>query len=117
MGTGTSGRRSRGRVSLPVAMLCTTSNWFSPAWARVPVSISYRISPSANWSLRPSTFLRPLACSGDMYAAVPTTDEVAVSVLPSLPASSFETPKSRTLGTDSPQGPRAMKMLAGLRSR
>ena len=52
-----------------------------------------------------------------MYAAVPSTDEVAVRPVPSPAAISFETPKSSTLVTDSPQGPRATKMLAGFRSR
>ncbi len=42
----------------------------SPAKVRVPLSISNRMQPNENTSVRAST-LRPRACSGDMYAAVP----------------------------------------------
>ena len=38
-----------------------------------PVSISYSMQPSANRSLRPS-IVSPAACSGLMYAGVPTDD-------------------------------------------
>ena len=38
--------------------------------ARFPVASSYTIEPSENWSERKSTGC-PLACSGDMYPAVP----------------------------------------------
>ena len=43
-----------------------------PANARVPDSISYRTAPKLKMSDRASSGL-PSACSGDMYAAVPTT--------------------------------------------
>ena len=42
----------------------------SPPKSARPVSISYTTQPKAHTSLRLSTAL-PLACSGDMYAAVP----------------------------------------------
>ena len=72
--------------------------------ARLPVAISYRIVPSVNWSERKSTVC-PLACSGDMYPAVPMT--VPGCVAPTTvgnPVTSSETvsvslasPKSRIL--------------------
>jgi hypothetical protein len=46
---------------------------FLPLNGRPPVSISYRTTPSEKISLRPSTVC-PDACSGDMYAIVPTTN-------------------------------------------
>jgi hypothetical protein len=42
----------------------------SPSKARLPVSISYSTHPKPQMSLRLSAS-RPLACSGDVYAAVP----------------------------------------------
>jgi len=86
-----------------------------------PVSISWRITPSENRSLRAST-RSPRACSGDMYAAVPTSDPSTVrcSVRVSAscaPASSlsrcFATPKSRIFAR-----PSEVRMtFSGLRSR
>jgi hypothetical protein len=59
----------------------------------------------------------PRVCSGDMYAAVPSTMSVPVSAPPCVSPISFEMPKSSTLGKRSPQGPRERKMFAGFRSR
>src|SRR5678816_3007157 len=53
---------------------------FSPANACCPVIISYSTEPKEKMSLRRST-LRPLACSGDMYAAVPKMTSPAVNAL------------------------------------
>ena len=57
-----------GSSSSTDAIVTATS---SPANARRAVSISYRTQPNAQTSLRLST-TRPLACSGLMYAAVPS---------------------------------------------
>jgi hypothetical protein len=93
----------------------------APWKARRPVSISYITAPSEKMSERASTGL-PCACSGDMYAAVPTMTPSSVvawivRVAPSAPASSgavsLARPKSRTLTT--PFAP--SMMLPGLTSR
>ena len=100
-----------------------------PAKARLPASISYSTQPNAQMSARLSTDF-PRACSGLMYAAVPssTPSPVAsagdVSVgdkdnaapgreLSAAASPSFASPKSSTL-TD-PSG--RTLMFAGLRSR
>src|SRR5207245_1898452 len=46
------------------------SDVVSPEKVGSPVSISYKMQPNENTSLRAST-AKPFACSGDMYAAVP----------------------------------------------
>ena len=50
----------------------------SPLNGRSPASISKRTIPKLNTSLRTST-ARPCACSGDMYAGVPSTWPSSVS--------------------------------------
>src|SRR5215469_13075215 len=50
----------------------------SPSNAGIPVSISYSTQPNAQMSARRSTDL-PLACSGDMYPAVPSNTPAAVA--------------------------------------
>jgi hypothetical protein len=50
----------------------------SPLKGRRPVAISNRSTPNEKMSVRWS-MLRPSACSGDMYAAVPTMDPSSVS--------------------------------------
>ena len=57
------GSRSRTRASVSASE--------SPRKQARPVSISNSTQPNAQMSVRRST-LRPLACSGDMYAAVPS---------------------------------------------
>jgi len=66
------GRRGRQRrkVGSRYSTRDSTSAMSSPAKARFPVSISNSTAPNAQMSARLSTE-RPLACSGDMYAAVP----------------------------------------------
>ncbi len=49
----------------------------SPAKTVRPLSISASTTPNAQMSARRSTGL-PLACSGDMYAAVPSTTPMPV---------------------------------------
>ena len=52
----------------------------------MPVRISHRIAPSPNTSARRSRLaMSPLACSGGMYAGVPSIEPASVSV-PKLPA-------------------------------
>lgn len=98
-----------------------------------PVSISYNTTPNAQMSARRSTG-RPLACSGDMYAAVPRITPMAVmagevivgpgsrvpgpgfpeSLGPGVPESrAFANPKSSTFTVPSSR----TLMLAGFRSR
>ena len=94
----------------------------SPSKGRQPVAISYRRIPSEKTSERASTAL-PSACSGDMYAKVPTilpswvTEAVGSWVGVSSPvaagSASLARPKSSTLGR--PSG--VTMTLAGFRSR
>ncbi len=94
----------------------------SPSNALRPVSISYTTAPSAHTSVRRSTG-RPRACSGDMYAAVPTMTPIRVAAVmvaaseeapDAGPASrALARPKSRTLTAPSFR----TLTLAGLRSR
>ena len=96
----------------------------SPANAWRPLSISYSTAPNDQISERRSAAL-PLACSGDMYAAVPMItpavvapdDNVGEWVRSAANAArssiAFANPKSSTLTTPSA----ATLMLAGLRSR
>ena len=101
----------------------------SPSNARRPVSISCSTTPKAQMSARLSAG-RPLACSGDMYAAVPRIMPICVARLVSVgefdgdispcapspsvpPAMAFASPKSRTLAVPSAR----ILMLAGFRSR
>jgi hypothetical protein len=106
--------------------LASTSETSSPSNARVPVSISNSTHPNAHMSLRRSAGL-PRACSGLMYAAVPSIIPAPVSItglvivgecmvgLRAFPLScaSFASPKSSTLTAPSDRS----LMLAGLRSR
>jgi hypothetical protein len=117
---------SRSQTGSLVTTAASTSVTVSPANAGSPASISYSTAPKAQMSARRSTGF-PLACSGDMYAAVPMITPSAVIAgdvkvgdaarsgaesagaaaiaLASPKSSTFTTPSSRTL------------MLAGLRSR
>ena len=88
-----------------------------PAKTRLADSISYRMQPKDQMSVRVSVSL-PQACSGDMYAAVPTMVPAAVSVssavAPSGPADAGDlaSPKSSTLAP-----PAVSMMFSGFRSR
>jgi hypothetical protein len=107
------GERSRGSAPHAGSLLNTDANvslTSSPSNARLPVSISKSTHPNAQMSLRASAS-RPFACSGAMYAAVPSKvptpvtnagdvivgdidgDESAVGVA----GVSFANPKSSTL--------------------
>ena len=91
--------------------------------ARVPVSISNSTQPNAQMSVRLSTAW-PRACSGLMYAAVPTTTPVTRAAdrrwasgdardSGASPSTAFARPKSSTLTTPSGR----ILMFAGFRSR
>ena len=99
------------------------SETVAPGAARCPLNISYSTAPNAQMSVRLSTG-SPRACSGLMYAAVPSltpswlshtswelasTDECSASGT----IDAFANPKSSTLTT--PSG--VILMLAGFRSR
>ncbi len=88
-----------------------------PGNGRRPVSVSNSTHPNAQMSVRLSTD-RPRACSGLMYAAVPTTAcaaAVRVGSCGPLPdgSSAFARPKSRTFTVPSGRS----LMFAGFKSR
>ena len=98
----------------------------SPWNGTLPVAISYKTAPNENRSVRRSSSF-PFACSGDMYATVPTavpglvrncrSGPAVAAVIPSAAVSgeafTLASPKSRTLAC-----PRLVtKMFAGLMSR
>ena len=95
----------------------------SPRNAIFPVNISYSTHPNAQMSARRSTGLA-FACSGDMYAAVPSNTpacvamwlmvgEFAISAADNSVSMAFAKPKSRILTMSSLD----TFTLAGLRSR
>ena len=102
-GAGVAGGRwtSQGRVATIAASV--SANVFLPD-ARIPVNISYSTHPNDQISVRLST-VKPRACSGLIYAAVPNSvpDCVLsdlVAFVPPIHATvsrAFATPKSSTL--------------------
>ncbi len=95
---GTAGFRSAGPGGVSVATAISTPVTLGARNGTRPASIWYRTTPRLNRSVRAST-RSPRACSGDMYAGVPTTAPVRVTA--SSPASSPPTaararPKSRS---------------------
>ena len=62
-------RRGRIRIQYGIEISAEVSPWNG----NVPVAISYSTAPKENRSVRPSSPL-PLACSGDMWATVPSAD-------------------------------------------
>ena len=85
--------------------------------ARRPLSISYSTTPKEKMSERAST-ASPLACSGDMYAAVPRTVPASVSAMVCVAPSGagavaiFASPKSSSFTPDA-----VTRILAGFKSR
>ena len=77
-----------------------------------PVSISYNTHPSPYTSLRPSSARSPAACSGLMYAGVPSTTPVRVRLTPPAASSAPAMPKSATIAS-----PPDRRMFSGLTSR
>ncbi len=72
-------------------MSLSVSNSLDPLKSRLPVVSSKSITPAAKTSLRES-ISSPLACSGDMYGALPLSRPVPVSSPGSRPL--LATPKS-----------------------
>jgi len=100
-----SGRRDRSAVASCGGSRATSGS--------VPVSASNATAARAYRSARASTSPRPLACSGAMYAGVPTANPLCViSVSPA--SSARATPKSVT--SQRPVGS-SRRMLEGLMSR
>jgi hypothetical protein len=122
--SGIPGISSLGAFGWSLTPAASVSDTVFPANARRPVTISYSTAPKLNTSLRAST-VPPVACSGDMYPAVPVTTPgcvstpeplAVVSVSPVSSASadtSFARPKSSTFTTPS----RVTITFAGLTSR
>lgn len=108
----TSGRSVRTGAGIAVNTAWVMARAFVPWNGGAPASISYVTTPRDQTSERAST-ASPAACSGDMYAAVPTVSPAAVSCVAVLPVSTLAIPKSRTLAC-----PLFVRMtLDGLRSR
>ncbi len=119
--SGTSGASSWISCGSLPSTAASVESAVSPRNGRRAVVISYRIAPNEKMSDRQSTAL-PSACSGDMYAAVPTTVPSVVSgpvfmvrvTSGSMNWSvSFANPKSRILTSPFSE----IMMLAGFRSR
>ena len=104
--------------ALVIAPSTSADDW--PGNGRWPVAISYRTQPNAQMSDRLSTG-SPRACSGLMYATVPSTTPSARLADRYQPRGAvrasddriFAMPKSSTLTTP----PGVILMLAGFRSR
>ena len=103
-------RRADGTGSLKrLAMIA----WLvGPVNGGSPVSISYNTHPSPYTSLRPSSARSPAACSGLMYAGVPSTTPVRVRLTPPAASSAPAMPKSATIAS-----PPDRRMFSGLTSR
>jgi hypothetical protein len=94
-GRGVSGR-TRSTGTGRSAMCFETTTRLGPWNGGAPASISYATMPSAYRSLRPS-ISSPAACSGLMYAGVPTATPCPVLVLPPSPAIARAIPKSASM--------------------
>ncbi len=117
----TAGFWADARAGASRAIAMSTSIVVLPVKGSVPVSISCSTTPNAKTSLRASTAL-PAACSGDMYAGVPSTCPsvvtcACVSAVATDDASTSPTslarPKSRIFTSQSS----VTMTLPGLRSR
>ena len=108
---GTLGRTARTLGGGSLSLLATIAWAVGPAQGDSPASISYSTAASEYWSLRASSARSPAACSGLIYAGVPTAKPVWVS--PSSPASARAMPKSATSVLPSV----VSRMFSGLMSR
>ena len=112
-------RHSRALCGSSAAMAESSPPVVSAENGNAPVRSSYRMTPSAQTSVRTSTFLALRICSGDMYAGDPKTDAVCVIEgfwgVPS--PSALEIPKSSTLTTEGPSSRCVRNRFDGLRSR
>lgn len=87
----------------------TVSTGLAPWKGACPVAAKTRVEPSEKTSLAPVTLRESRACSGDMYAGVPTATLVMVSRVLETPEA---IPKSMTRGPSS-----TTSTFDGLRSR
>lgn len=95
------------------AIFMHSAGAFSPANAGSPVSISYKIAPSAQTSVRSSTSFVERICSGDMYPGEPMMAAVRVIAAPSI----LEIPKSSSLTHGVPSERVTTYTFDGFRSR
>ncbi len=96
-----SGACSHSGANCPLVILVSVSWALRPANGRLPVSASYKMTPSENKSERPSCGC-PLMCSGAMYAGEPSSCPVEVtlslSTMRAMPKShSTSVPGGRTM--------------------
>ncbi len=107
-----SGRRSSGspsRSGPSRSSMNTVSTGLAPWKGACPVAAKTRVEPSEKTSLAPVTLRESRACSGDMYAGVPTATFVMVSRVLETPDAM---PKSITRGPSS-----TTRTFDGFRSR
>ncbi len=109
---GTVRPRSRRHGTSSNAILIRIAITLSPSKAGLPVRHSWRMQPSAKTSARASRTRALPACSGAMYAGVPTTVPLRVA---RIDVGSLARPKSTILACSS--APPARSTLPGLRSR
>ena len=109
--------RALGATSGRVMIDSTISYAPRPENGSSPVTHWYSKAAREYWSLRKEASHAARACSGAMYAAVPTTPSVAVNSSVPFPTSTLETPKSTSFGNARPPGPRVMQMFDGFKSR
>ena len=89
-----------------------TSRTVAPKKGAWPASISYNTHAKLYRSLRPSTCPAPVACSGLIYAGVPTDMPDSVSRSPPAAVIARPIPKSTTIAC-----PSLSRMFSGLMSR
>ena len=110
---GTDARRSVTGGGVYTKRFATTACAVDPVNGSSPVSISYSTQPSENKSLRPSRS-SPDACSGLMYAGVPTVTPICVNVDTSDDAAARALPMPKSATTACPS---CSSMFSGLMSR
>ena len=92
--------RYAARAAAPAATPSPSSSSasLSASCTRRPVRMRNMVAPSAKTSTRPSiSARRPSACSGAMYASVPSATPVRVRCSAGTPSSTRASPKSRIL--------------------
>ena len=109
---GTAGRCSCTGLGRSVIRRAITAATDGPVNGGCPTSISYSTAASAYWSLRPSSAFSAPACSGLMYAGVPSESPVCVIRWPPACCTASAMPKSATSAC-----PSCSRMFSGLMSR
>jgi hypothetical protein len=112
-----------GSITESLQILAKISAVVLPANGRAPVSASQAVTQKLNWS--EATVASPAACSGAMYAGVPSTipDRVSAGARSSPSVEPATSPSAQSIPRASPKSPTrtwplcATKMLSGLRSR